>query len=304
MLSVLPLTFTTIVEVGSITKAADQLNLAKSAVSQNLKRLEERLSVKLITRTTRQLSLTPAGERYYRRCKEMLTLANLASTEMEDFGACPAGPIRVTAPHSLVGPILAPAIYQITQRFPKLKPEVIADDSRLDLVASGIDLAISVGKLPDSNLKAKKVGVLRDILCASPHILHDIPHNSEQANDWLQQLPYIAHFREGMTTTHELSSKKNKKTFRLKFQTMLKCNTIEAQINFARKGLGIALLPDLAIANDLRNGQLVPLLSDGLTKPIAIYAVHTYGTLPPLSVLELIKAVKDSLAQVQFDSES
>lgn len=301
MLSALPLTFVTIVEAGSITKAADTLNLAKSAVSQNLKRLEEQLGVKLAARTTRQLSLTPAGERYYKRCKEMLALSNRASTEMEDFGAAPAGPITITAPHAMMTPIIAPALLKVRKRFPRLIPKVIADDKRLDLIGNGIDIAISVGDLPDSNLKARRVGTLQDTLSLSPGLFNELTNNQEVLEENLQNLPYIAHFREGETTSVELTSKQTGKTLRLSFQPTVKCNTIEALASFAREGLGVALLPDIAIAQDLKKGLLVRLLPEYNLKPLPIYAVHVYEKLPPLSVLEVITAIEEAMTTASLD---
>ncbi|MGH1439209.1 MAG: LysR family transcriptional regulator [Cellvibrionaceae bacterium] len=296
ILSTLPLTFVAIVETGSITKAAESLKIAKSAVSQNLKRLEEQLDVKLAARTTRQLSLTPAGQRYYKRCKDMLALANQASTEMEDFGATPAGTVTITAPHTLIAPILAPAMSQVTQRFPKLRPMLIADDSRLDLVANGIDLAISVGNLPDSNLKARRIGEMKDILCVHPDILKDKPKNNENALlDWLQSLPYVSHVREDTKIKHTLVSNNTQKIIHLNFQPTFTSNTIEGLASFARAGIGVALLPEPAIKNDLENNLLAELLPNYTVESVPIYAVHVYDTLPPVSVLEIIRAIEAQL---------
>lgn len=127
MLSPLPLSFFIIVETGSISQAAEALGVAKSAVSQNLKRLEERLGVKLAIRTTRQFSLPPAGKKYYQHCKGLLALSQRAETEMEVFGAEPAGPLTITAPHAFIGPVIAPGILQLKKRFPRVEPVAIAD---------------------------------------------------------------------------------------------------------------------------------------------------------------------------------
>lgn len=296
MLSTLPLTFVTIVERGSITQAADELSLAKSAVSQNLKRLEDQLGVKLATRTTRRFNLTPAGERYYLRCKEILALSQKASTEMEDFGATPAGPITITAPHAMIAPIIAPAMAKVVRMFPRLRPSVIADDKRLDLVADGIDVSITVGVLRDSSLKARKVGVLRDVLCVSPNLL-DQKHIGTDANTVLaiQSLPYVAHVREGPVVEYALRQVQTNKQLQVRFQPTFYGNTVEALAAFAREGLGVALLPDLAVIDDLESGVLVKALPDHTLGEEPIYAVHAYDTLPPKSVLEVIGAVQAEL---------
>ncbi len=296
MLSTLPLTFVTIAETGSITLAADELDLAKSAVSQNLKRLEEQLGVKLATRTTRRFSLTPAGERFYARCKEILALSKMASTEMEDFGATPSGPITVTAPHAMIAPVIAPAMSRVMQTHPGLTPSVIADDQRLDLIAAGIDLSITVGDLADSSLRARKVGVLRNVLCASPDLLERSHRNSSSAAiPTVQSLPYIAHSGERPSVEHRLRSLSTAKPLQLRLKPTLFGNTVEALAAFAREGLGVAMLPEYAIANDLERGNLVRVFPDHSSEEKAIYAVHAYDDMPPKSVVEVINAVQAEL---------
>lgn len=296
MISPLPLTFISIVERGSITLAADELNLAKSAVSQNLKRLEEKLGVKLATRTTRKFCLTPAGERYYLRCKEILALSKIASTEMEDFGAEPSGPITVTAPHAMISPVIAPAISRVITKYPLLRPSIIADDKRLDLISSGIDVAITVGKLQDSGFRARKVGVLKDVLCASPTLFNNVQLGESPAEiDLIQSLPYIAHSREHTSIAHQLKCLHSGKILHINFKPTLFSNTIDALVALAREGLGVALLPELAIAKDLENTNLVRLFPDYSLEISDIYAVHAYDNKPPKSVVEVVNAIRAEL---------
>ncbi len=302
MISTLPLTFVTIVEQGSITMAAAELNLAKSAVSQNLKRLEDHLGVKLATRTTRTFNLTPAGERYYLRCKEILTLSQRASTEMEAFGATPAGPITITAPHAMIAPIIAPAMAKVVGLFPMLRPSVIADDKRLGLVAGAIDVSITIGGLKDSSLKARRVGTLRDVLCVSPKLLDDRyidPCGDLGAGTLsaIQSLPYIAHAREGRVAQHTLQHVHTNRQLQVSFNPTFYGNTVEALIAFACEGLGVALLPDLAVVDEFKRGALVKVFPQHSLEEEPIYAVHAYDTLAPGSVLEVIGAVQAALKQ-------
>ncbi|WFE88412.1 LysR substrate-binding domain-containing protein [Roseibium porphyridii] len=297
MLSVLPQTFVTVVETGSITRAAEDMNLAKSAVSQNLKRLETQLDVKLAVRTTRRLSLTPAGKRYYQKCKELIALSRLAQTEMEAFGARPSGPITITAPHALIATVIAPAIALVRRQFPHLTPQVIADDKRLDLVAEGIDVSLTVGDLPDSSLKARRVGALRDVLCVAPELLDAAPSADDPAfMEWAQSLPYIAHVREPENLEHILQSQEGGNPIRLCFKTSFRSNTVEAIAALAREGLGVALLPDIGVVEDLRAKRLVPLFSKHTLEPTPVYALHAYEKLQPGSVRATIKAIETILA--------
>ena len=300
MLSALVRNFAVIVETGSITRAADHLDTTKSAVSQNLKRLEDELGVKLAVRTTRRMSLTPAGERYYQRCKAILTLSRQAKTEMEAFGAPPSGPIKVTAPHALIGPVLAPALAEVTRRFPKLAPQVIAEDRRLDLIAEGIDVAVSVGDLPDSSLKVRRVGELRDILCVAPALMRDAPASDDpDFRIWVQSMPYIAHMREPGSVEHVLPVSERSDPLKLRFNPTFRSNTIEAIAAFAREGLGVALLPDISVAEDLKAGRLTQLCGSLRPDPTPIYAVHAYDTLAPKSVSETIGAIQGIFARAR-----
>ncbi|MDA5556396.1 LysR family transcriptional regulator [Shimia sp. MMG029] len=302
MLSHLPKTFLAIVETGSITAASEALGLAKSAVSQNLKRLEQQLDVKLAVRTTRKITLTPAGERYYHRCKEIVALSQSARTEMEAYGATPRGSFSITAPHALVAPVVAPALASLVRRFPMLEPRVIADDARLDLVAEGIDLALTVGDLPDSSFKAQRVGALQDVLCAAPSLLQSGPPQSDAVFfEWVQTLPYVAHMREPTNLHYRGHARSADAPLKLRFQSGMRANTMEAIVALAKEGLGVALLPDVAVAKDLNDGQLVRVCPSHPTEPIPIYAVHAYDAMTPLSVLEAVAALRSRMGEIALD---
>lgn len=295
MLSVLPLTFLTIVEQGSITAAADKLDMVKSAVSQNLKRLESQLGVKLATRTTRSFTLTPAGQSYYARCKELMSLSKMAVTEMENFGAIPSGPIVVTAPHALISPVIAPAMARIASRFENLRPQLIAEDKRLNMVAEGIDVSITVGQLADSGFKARRIGSLNDVLCAAPSLLVDRPSGDDKKPQWINSLPYIAHAREARRIKHRLTKSQTAQIMEVDISPRLISNTIESVAALARQGIGMALLPDIAVKNDLSSGRLVKVLPEYELETKPIYAVHAYDNQPPLSVLSTIEAIENVL---------
>lgn len=286
-------TFITIVEHGSITSAAEHLGLAKSAVSQHLKRLENELAVSLAVRTTRTFRLTPAGERYYERIKEIVSLTKRARTEMEAFGANPSGPITLTAPHAMMAPIITPALKSVLKQYPGLTPNVIAEDKRLDLTQMGIDIAITVGHLPDSTLKARKVGVMEDILCAHSDLAQTFVPTAPQ------DCAYIAHTREPknqltLTMQHYDSDERLELDFRPSFVV----NTIEALRALTLQGLGIARLPDFCVADDLEEGSLQRVCPDHSLGLTPIYAVHVYDRHPPKSIGAIIDAVKEQLSQI------
>ncbi|WP_241482300.1 LysR family transcriptional regulator [Leisingera sp. ANG-Vp] len=302
MLSPLPLSFVAIVETGSISRAAEDLGIAKSAVSQNLKRLEERLDVKLANRTTRQFALTPAGKKYYQYCKGLLALSQRAETEMEVFGAEPAGPLKITAPHAFIGPVIAPAMLRLKQRFPRLEPVVIAEDKRLDLISEGIDVAITVGHLPDSSLRARRIGEICDVLCVSPALMSEAPAAADPAYcQWVQSLPYLAHMREPLTVAHSIPVAGCDKSSVVRFTPNLRSNTIEALVSFAREGLGVALLPNISVFKYLQAGDLLQLCPPTENEPEPIFAVHAYDTLAPKSVQEVIDTISTAIGTAALE---
>ncbi len=293
ILSALTRSYVAIIDAGSITQAADNLGMAKSTISQNLRTLEEVLNVKLLHRTTRRLTLTPAGDRYYHRCKEILSLAETAALEIQDLDAAPSGPLVLTAPHAMVAQVIAPALASLTRRYPGLVPNLLAEDRRLDIIENGIDIAISVGNLPDSTYQAQCVGFLTDILCASPDLIaryEALRLKTIKPSD--TDLPYIAHNRENSHILHLLRHLDNRAELSLKFQPSIFANTIEAVAALARQGHGIALLPDFVIADDLAQGRLLQLNSAYTFEPKPIYAVHGYGRMPPKAISEFITEIR------------
>lgn len=184
------------------------------------------------------------------------------------------------------------------EKFPNLQPSVIAEDKRLNLITEGIDVAISVGQLPDSTLQARRIGSLRDILCAAPAVMENAPAFDDPIYwQWVQSLPYIAHTREPAVVRHRLPALVGAESIDVSFRSAVKANTIEAIAAFARNALGVTLLPDIAIAQDLKAGTLLPLLTLVEPEPTPIYAVHSYDTLPPKSVQETITAIQQALAK-------
>lgn len=160
-------TLVTVVEQGSFGAAARALGTTTSAVSQQVRALEHSLGVALLTRTTRQLRLTTAGESFHRECVAMVDAARRAEQALQVLKNAPAGELRMTAPAGFVAH-LSRALAPVLARYPALKLHLIAEDELSDLVGQRVDLALRFGRLPDSNWVARKLGSMPMILCASP----------------------------------------------------------------------------------------------------------------------------------------
>ena len=156
--------FVMAVESGSLTRAADVLQVATSAVSRRIKDLEAHLGTQLLQRTTRQMRLTAAGERFHRRAVELLQALEEAEAEAGDQSRALAGPLRIAAPLSFGRRHLSARLIAFAEANPGLSLDVDFSDRMVDLVAEGYDLAVRIGRLPDSSLIARKLCDHSDLL--------------------------------------------------------------------------------------------------------------------------------------------
>ncbi|MCG7588778.1 LysR family transcriptional regulator, partial [Photobacterium sp. OFAV2-7] len=174
--------FIRVVETGSITKAAEQLNLAKSAVSKRLSELENRLNSKLINRTTRKSSLTEAGTLYYQQVKQILEEVDELNNRISSATQHLEGSLKLALPLSFGLSQLAPALDIYAKKYPNLKIETDFSDRKVDIVEEGFDLAFRIGHIEDSSFRARKIAPIKHVLCASPEYLeqHGTPASLEE----------------------------------------------------------------------------------------------------------------------------
>lgn len=179
--------FAEIVDSGSLSAAARRLGSTPSAVSQQLRLLEEALGLVLLHRSTRRLTLTEAGERYYPACAAMVAQARSADQALERLRDEPEGELRLAAPIGF-GELLASALEPL-RRHPRLRLHLLLDDTPIDLIGERVDLALRVGRFTDSSLVARRLGELQRQLCAAPRYLAERGwprHPGELAgHDWL-----------------------------------------------------------------------------------------------------------------------
>jgi DNA-binding transcriptional LysR family regulator len=165
--------FIRVVEAGGISRAAEQMDIAKSAISRRLADLETRLGVRLINRTTRTSSLTEAGQSYYERAVRVIDDVAELNTITADSNCTLEGTIRLAAPLSFGLAHLTPAIDAFTKEHPELNFNVDFSDRQIDLVEEGIDVAVRIADLKDSTLVARKISPIRLMLCASPDYIKE-----------------------------------------------------------------------------------------------------------------------------------
>jgi DNA-binding transcriptional LysR family regulator len=278
--------FAHIVEAGSITGAAESLQLSKSVVSQHLKVLERELGVLLIKRSTRKHTLTSAGRDFYKSCKEINKITEFAWQQAQKSTEVPKGIIKITAPNALMDIVIAPAIGKLLKQYPLLEPELISGDTQLDLMSDNIDLAIRVGPSQASNIKQRRIGEFRDILCRS----HALEHKNE-----INNAVYIANKWQGKHISHQFSDIDGN---RVLYEATAQCraNSFYSCLALIKEGAGIGLIPDFQF-NMVKPAlcEVFPKLKLPTNK---VYALHTYEKHLPLSIKVCIEAIENHFTKL------
>ncbi len=264
-------TFVHIVATGSISAAAEHMDVAKSAVSRRLAELEARLGVQLLHRTTRRLSLTESGRGFYERCLRIL--ADLEEAEQGVLQAHTAlrGTLRVALPLSFGLLHLAPAIQTFMALHPNVEFDLDFNDRQVDLLQEGFDVAIRIAQLPDSSLIARRIAPIRQVVCASPGYFaaHGIP---QQPADLAQHvcLAYSNLANPGTWVYPQADGRSGS----VKIPIRLKSNNGDFLISAALAGLGIIMQPSFYVHQAIASGALIPILTEIHWPEINAYAVY------------------------------
>ncbi len=284
--------FKRIVEAGSISKAAEQLDTVKSAVSRRLKTLEKRLNVTLLQRTTRRQTLTEAGERYYQSCLRLLDDIAEAEAQVIDSQAALSGRLRITLPLSFGLQHLMPAILAFQQQHPHLQLDVDFSDSFVDLVADGFDLAIRIGQLADSSLKARRLSHCRILVCASPTYLKQYgtpKHPNDLANGHI-----ALHYQ---SRHQQWRFQDDGKQLEITVESGILANNGQFLCAAAIAGQGLIRSPDFISYQAINNGDLVKVLEDFQTdNTFGIYAVTPGSRYLPQRCETFITYLQESFA--------
>ena len=276
--------FVRIVEAGSITKAAEQLNLAKSAVSKRLGDLETRLGSKLINRTTRTSSLTDAGNQYYQRVKLLIGEVDSLNGDMACKTQVLSGSLRLAVPLSFGISHLTPAIDVFMRQHPDLHIEIDFSDRKVDIIEGGYDLAFRIGSLPDSGLQARKITPIKHAICASPSYLkrQGMPTTPKE----LATHKIVKYGNWPLAGMPLLDSKGQQHLVNM--DACLTANNGDAMKQIALSGHGIVMLPTFIVWDALAKGDLVPILENYSLATMHAYAVYPSTRYLPRKVRSLI----------------
>lgn len=259
--------FVRVVERGSFSAVARELGTTQPTVSKQISALEQHLGGRLIARSTRQLSLTDEGQRYYRQCRDILAAVDNAEHSFQTGREAVAGPLRIASSVSFGRLQIAPRLHDFLQLHPEVTIDLLLNDQNVDLVSEGVDVAIRIGDLQDSSLLARQIGLTRRLVVASEDYLAqhpepDTPADLAQHNCILFNL--LArfdtwHFDDG---AHQVQVAGNARS-----------NNSEAIRQMVLSGLGISLSPSWLYREDIKAGRVRRLLAGYSPSSLPIHAV-------------------------------
>ena len=263
-------TFVRVVDAGSITKAADQLSVAKSAVSRRLSDLENRLGAQLLMRTTRKIQPTDTGLAYYDQSLRLLSDLDEIESAAAHSQTGLAGRLRVAVPLSFGLAHLNPVIDSFIEKHPEIQFDIDLGDRHINLIEENIDVAIRAGQLQDSQLIARKLFPVQTIACASPEFWarHGTPEVAEDLNDY-QMLNYSLGSDSRLAYTGPGGA-----SGRISPKVQHQANNGEFLRNMAIEGRGFIIIPLFIVCDAIGTGQLVPVLKDHTWNEISAYAVY------------------------------
>ena len=272
--------FAKVVECGSFTAAARQLEMSVSSISQTVSKLETELNVKLLNRSTRRIGLTEAGRIYYQGCRRMLQEVQEVHEQLYAFNNTPTGTLRIGCSSTMAQNVLATMTAEMLKEYPGLSVNLVTGIPAPDLIADGLDVVIRVGALQDSGLFSRRLGSMPMVVCAAKSYLlqHGTPEKpSDMTNfSWLEySVRPDSNFEliapEGITT-------------QISPQGRFVTNDSQTMIRWLKAGAGIAYAPLMWVIEEIKRGEVEVLFKKYHSDPRPVYALYTEKDKMPLKV--------------------
>ena len=266
--------FVSVVEQGGFTNAASKLGISKSAISKHVSGLEARLGVRLLNRTTRRVSPTELGLSYYDRAIAILADARAADEMITAMQTTPKGALRISAPVDLGNNQLSRAVSAFLQKYPDVSVNMTLDDTYVEIIAEGFDVAIRIGHLVDSTMRARKLSETTTKLIASRGYL-DANGTPETIDDLANHnLLHYSNLSTGNTWNITAPSGEERQ---IRAIGRLTVNNGGSLLRAAESGLGIARVPSFIIEGAITEGRVVPILEHLPEQRVSIHAVYPEG---------------------------
>lgn len=286
------LIFAEVARRSSFTEAADHLGMSKSAVSQNLTKLEEQLGLQLMVRNTRGLTLTNSGKKLLQRSEHLKDQVDLAFEEMKSDEESPSGRFSVTAPHILQRTILMPAVAQLCREFPKIEPHIVISDKPLDLMNDKLDVALFGGDLPDSNYRMLPIGSVVEKIYTTPAYFEKMGRPTHI--DGIRDYAWIAADWQKKSRSFLDDDQPIHPNF--KEHPDMTSNSLTCVVDLVKNNMGYAFLPAFAFENFNTEcndqEELMHILQSITRKRWPFYFLHSYQHKKPIHVARFYTLVK------------
>lgn len=266
--------FIKVIEAGSFSGAANLLGYPRSTVSRKVSQLEDSLGIRLLQRSTRKLSLTPAGREYYLKCSSAVSEIEHASHQVTETQQSPSGVLRIAAPLASQSGFMCEWINEFLSLHKKVNAEIQLSDDNVDLIEDGFDIAFRAGQLKDSSLVARKLGNTRLVLCASQNYLHQAV-----ALNTSKDLKHHNAIVFGAAQEHSnwrLQSQLGNEVVQIQARVIV--NSMEFALQACLQGLGVALLPVAMVGEYVKTLQLQIILEDYSSDVGGLYVVYPSKT--------------------------
>jgi DNA-binding transcriptional LysR family regulator len=288
-----------VVEQGSLSAASRSLRVPVTTVSRRVTDLEALVGTRLLVRTTRKLSLTDAGAAYLQAARRIV--GEVAEAEREAAGEfqSPRGELVITAPLLFGRLHVLPLVAEFLGRFSEINVRLMLSDRNVHLVDDHVDMAVRIGKLPDSELVATRVGVMRSVICASPALLarHGVPQSPED----LARLPCVSVSAPMPMAEWLLRKPGSVEVIRVAVAPRLTVSTAEAAADAAMQGIGAVRLLHYQVAEGVRTGRLRLLLQPYEPEPAPLHLVHAARGQMPLKMRLFIDFAAPRLREALLD---
>ncbi|MDY0956031.1 LysR family transcriptional regulator [Stenotrophomonas rhizophila] len=287
--------FVEVVERGSLTAAADALDMSRAMVTRYLAEVERWLGARLLHRTTRRISLTGPGEAALLRFRQMLAIGDELHGELATDNPEPHGLIRVTASVSFGQIHLAAAVADFVKRYPLTRVELLLVDRVVNLVEERVDIAVRISRAIDPALIARRLAPCRSVLCAAPSYLAE--RGAPTTADALAAHNCLTHHYVGKSVWH---LQRDGRAIAVAVGGNISANEASLLLEAVRAGAGIAMLPTYQIAPLLRSGELIEVLPDYQVEGLDIHAVYASRRQLPTIMRSFLDFLVERFASPEF----
>ena len=274
--------FVTVVEAGSLSAAGRKLGMPVTTVSRKIAELEAHIKTRLLIRSTRFLALTPAGASYLSACRRIRESVDEAERTATGEYSAPTGDLIIAAPIVFGRLHVVPIVAEFLKTYPDVDVQLMLDDHPLNPVENRIDVAIRVGELPDSSLIAARVGLIRNVLCASPKYLKE--HGSPKTPHEIVDHDCINFTFAALMAPDVWTFRAGKSEMSLRIHSRFAVNTAEAAIDAAIAGAGITRVLSYQVKRAIQTGALISVLTKFEPPPMPINVIYAGQNLLPLKL--------------------